>query len=398
MRAPRLTGNRLKEEPITVAKGALEFMTPDNPIYLEISPLLASPLAGIGRFVARLIEALSRLKALHVVNLADSDLSARLKLSNALPYGREIRLTTSDLPEIGADLDLWVRRLLKRHQYDVDFEAASRLPGVFTMLRPSKRQFGREVCIFYDFTPVILPWTHVPEICSQFGRYFEETSSLCDKAVAISEATKADANWLSAIPADDVIVGYPGPSLCVQSHAFSGSVTRSNNLILVVSTLEPRKNGQFLLDWFETTNVLPSGTQLWWAGPKGWLSPSARNVRRHVKGRSVRFLGMVPDRRLCELYQEATFTIYPSLYEGFGFPMLDSLLHGAPVVSSFNSSLQEFAGDGVYYFDAYDPASLDAACVELLDSLPLEIERNDLHNCFSWDRLASQVMSLCCPS
>lgn len=370
-------------------------MSTDSPIYVEISPLLASPLAGIGRFVARLIEALSRLKTLHLVNLADRDLTEGLKLSNALPNGREIRLTANDLPVIGADLDLWVRRLLRRQHYDLDFGAALQCPGVFTMLRPSKRQFGREVCILYDFTPVILPWTHVPEIRNRFGRYFAETSSLCDKAIAISEATKADASWLCAIPNEDVIVGYPGPSLCVQSHAFAGSVKRSDNLILVVSTVEPRKNSQFLLDWFETTDVLPPGIQLCWAGPKGWLSTSSSNARkRHRTSRRVRFLGMVPDKRLCELYREAAFTIYPSLYEGFGFPVLDSLLHGAPVVSSFNSSLREFAGDGVYYFDAYDATSLDAACGELLESLPIRIDRRDLHDRCSWDRLARQIISL----
>jgi glycosyltransferase involved in cell wall biosynthesis len=104
---------------------------------------------------------------------------------------------------------------------------------------------------------------------------------------------------------------------------------------------------------------------------------------------------MVSDKRLCELYRQATFTIYPSLYEGFGFPVLDSLLHGAPVISSFNSSLQEFAGDGVFYFDACNSISLDAACSELIASLPLRIDRNDLHNRFSWDRLARKIISLC---
>src|SRR5262249_26877817 len=83
-----------------------------------------------------------------------------------------------------------------------------------------------------------------------------------------------------------------------------------------------------------------------------------------------RFLGMVPDARLCELYRRAAFTIYPSLYEGFGFPVLDALRHGTPVVSSFNSSLQEFAGPGGFYFDPCDPASLDAACRELLGQWP----------------------------
>lgn len=366
----------------------------DNPLYIEISPLLGSPLAGIGRFVARLIETLSRLTPLHLVNLAGDDLAASLKLSNALPYAREIRVTDNDLPAIGADLDLWVRRLLQCRHHNLDFQSAGQCPGLFTMLRPSERHFRREVCILYDFTPVILPRTHVPEIRNQFGRFFAETSRLCDKAVAISESTKADATWLCAIPKDDVIVSYPGPSLCVESHAFTGPVKRSNNLILVVSTLEPRKNGQFLLDWFSTTDMLPAETQLWWVGAKGWLSDLSGQDRK-LPSRRVQFLGMVPDKRVCELYRQATFTIYPSLYEGFGFPMLDSLLHGAPVVSSFNSSLQEFAGDGVFYFDACDSISLDAACGELLARVPLRIDRNDLRDRFSWDGLAQTVMSLC---
>jgi glycosyltransferase involved in cell wall biosynthesis len=370
-------------------------MSSYNPLYIEISPLLASPLAGIGRFAARLIESLSRLTPLRLVNLAGDDLAASLKLSNALRYGQEIRMTDNNLPAVGADLDLWVRWLLQRRHHNLDFQSAGQCPGLFTMLRPSERHFRREVCILYDFTPVILPRTHVLEIRNQFGRFFSETSRLCDKAVAISESTKADASWLCAIPKDDVIVSYPGPSLCVESHAFTGPVKRRNNLILVVSTLEPRKNGQFLLDWFSTTDVLQPGTQLWWVGPKGWLSDLFGQNRKLESRRSVRFLGMVPDKRLCELYRQAAFTIYPSLYEGFGLPMLDSLLHGAPVVSSFNSSLQEFAGEGVYYFDAYDAASLDAACGELLETLPLQIDRTDLHDRFSWDRLAQTVMSLC---
>ena len=108
----------------------------------------------------------------------------------------------------------------------------------------------------------------------------------------------------------------------------------------------------------------------------------------------MRFLGMVPDRTLCELYRQATFSIYPSLYEGFGFPVLDALRHQTPVVCSFNSSLQEFAGPGVYYFDACDPRSLDAACRELLDTPPAPVRRADLARRFSWDALADTILSL----
>src|SRR5262249_28043564 len=152
----------------------------------------------------------------------------------------------------------------------------------------------------------------------------------------ISEATRSDAGWLCAVPPEDVVVGYPGPSLCVRTHADCEPVERRANVIVVVSTLEPRKNGRFVLDWFLETEALGPHTELWWVGPSGWLCDMRRQrLRRPKHGRKLKFLGMVPDRELCRLYRQAAFTIYPSLYEGFGFPVLDALRHGAPVACSF---------------------------------------------------------------
>ena len=170
-------------------------------------------------------------------------------------------------------------------------------------------------------------------------------------------------------------------------------MSRSRNIILVVSTLEPRKNGPFLFHWFLNTRVLSAETELWWVGPRGWLVDD--KAGRGSQGRKIRFLGFVPDRELCHLYRQASLTIYPSLYEGFGFPVLDSLRHGAPVLSSFNSSLQEFAGPGVFYFDPCDPASLDEACRQLLAASPMALKRRDLDDRFSWEAMARNVLSLC---
>jgi glycosyltransferase involved in cell wall biosynthesis len=140
--------------------------------------------------------------------------------------------------------------------------------------------------------------------------------------------------------------------------------------------------------------VLDDSAELWWVGPRGWLlNPNSR--RRARRDRKIRFLGFVPDRELCQLYRQASFTIYPSLYEGFGFPVLDSLRHGTPVLCSFNSSLQEFAGPGVFYFDPCDPASLDNAYQELLASEPSFVDRRDLDERFSWETMAGKVLSLC---
>src|SRR5207245_10765655 len=71
---------------------------------------------------------------------------------------------------------------------------------------------------------------------------------------ALPISTKEDSGWLSRLPGKDVAVGYPGPSLCVQGHLHPGPVARKDRVILVVSTLEERKNAPFVLDWFLNTD------------------------------------------------------------------------------------------------------------------------------------------------
>ena len=92
---------------------------------------------------------------------------------------------------------------------------------------------------------------------------------------------------------------------------------------------------------------------------------------------------------------QAAFTIYPSLYEGFGFPVLDSLVHGTPVLCSFNSSLQEFADSGVLFFDPLDPDSLDTAYRDLRDGPPMTLDDEAIRERFSWDAMARAVVAMC---
>jgi glycosyltransferase involved in cell wall biosynthesis len=356
-----------------------------DPIYVDSGPLRERHLTGIGRFVARLVEALVRRRS---VCLFRAD-------------GRgDVTLAAMDEP--GCDLDLagWARRLLRRPGQRHNQALAERSAAIWTALRPAQRHFRRELGILYDFTPVLLPWAHAESTRAHFGSFFGKESSLCDKLVAISQSTKHDASWLCALPNEHVVVGYPGPSLCVRQHAHTQPVARRENVILVVSTLEPRKNGPFLLDWFCTTQALPADMELWWVGPKGWWSSNdwlgeVARRRRGNDSRRVHLCGMVSDARLCALYQQATFTIYPSLYEGFGFPVLDSLLHGAPVACSYNSSLKEFEDTGAFFFDAADPGSVDDACRALLAARPVPIDESALRKRFSWDALADTVLKLC---
>src|SRR5262249_2352098 len=157
-----------------------------------------------------------------------------------------------------------------------------------------------------------------------FQGFFAKSLLSADMALSVSHSTKADAAWLCDFPQDKIVVAHSGPSVCVERHQHDGPIRRRPEVGLVVSTLEPRKNAFFLLDWFKDRAALPDDTELWWVGPLGWLT-SRRRLRQYqsLKGRRVRFLGVVSDARLCSLYRTVGWSIYPSLYEGFGFPVLD---------------------------------------------------------------------------
>jgi glycosyltransferase involved in cell wall biosynthesis len=367
-----------------------------EPLYVEVTALLYPHLTGIGRFVARLVEALSAIVPLRLVTAVEGDMAPRVKLSKALPHGWEIALPPGELPSSdGLDVEAWAHALLRSPRRQHDFAQAARSAMLYTWLRPPVRHFRRELCVLYDFTVPLMPWAHQPLTREYFGAFHAHGIRACDAALAISHSTRFDAGWLSPLPSEDVVVAYPGPSLCPRVHASPVATTRRDDLVLAVSALEPRKNGPLLVDWFLTTEALAPACELWWAGPSGWLQDTLTKRERLRRGRrEVRFLGQVSDRLLCELYRRASFTIYPSLYEGFGFPVLDSLLHGTPALTSFNSSLQEFVGRGVYYADPCDPTSLDEACHELRASLPLQVDRPDLRETCSWEALARTVLAL----
>jgi len=364
-----------------------------EPIYLEVFPLLVPKLTGIGRFSCRLVQFLNRLVPLRLTTFLDPRTQLVHDLNRDLMRGQQIEIDVGEVTDVTRNLADWVVEVCGRPKQAYDEATAARHTGLYTWTRPDERRFGREIGVFYDFTPLIVPWSHTAGLREGFHRQVTALAQ-CEKVLAISECTKADAAWLSAVPQRDITVSYPGPSQCLTEHACTGPVERRKNAVLIVGTREPRKNGDFLLDWFLHTEVLPDDFELWWAGPEGWLWEGPQTAQANPRFSRVKFLGMVSDAELCRLYREATFTVYPSMYEGFGFPVLDSLLHDAPVLASYNSSLVELEGPGVFYFDPCDAGSLDEAYRQMTAARPIAIDRDALHRRFGWDALARTVMSL----
>ncbi len=349
---------------------------PELPVvYFDANPLGERHLTGIGRYTARLA------------------IAARGHAQVRFFAGRWELLPPDNLDwSQDQDLAQWAKRVSRSRRQPLDGIPENSL-GVWCCLRPVERWFPVEMSILYDFTPLILPQTHTRRTHDLFAGYCSHSLLSTDLALAISHSTKADASWLTDLDPSRVFVSHPGPSLCVHRHLSSRSIDRRPNVGLVVSTLEPRKNAALLIEWFQQSRALPADAELWWVGPRGWLT-TRRQLRRYGRGgnRRVRMLGTVSDERLCELTREAGWSVYPSLYEGFGFPVLDALRHGTPVLAGRHSSVREFDVPGVFFFNPRDIESIDAAWQEHQTAMPVAIDQVELERRYNWDNVARALI------
>lgn len=348
-------------------------------------------LTGVGRCVARVVQALARIRPVRLFSMARLEDLRDHHLRTGIHQGVETELGPHNLPADTGDLHEWRDAVFSLPCRPFDMAAAAEGRGIYTFRRSVEKRFAREASIYFDLTACVVPETHEEVTRKEFTELVERLIPLDDRLMAISRSTRDDLIRLGGAPIDKVDWCHLGPSQCIGRHAWTGSKpTRDPNLFLAVSTIEPRKNPELLMQWFLTSPALPDEARLVWAGPKGWLTdlgglPKARGNRK------VEWAGMVPDSELCRLHSSARCLVYPSLYEGFGFPVLDALLHGTPVICSGNSSLLEFAGEGVHFADPCDPGSLDAAWKECSrETRP--VDRPDLRHGCSWDRFAERLL------
>ena len=163
------------------------------------------------------------------------------------------------------DLEDWGRQIWRGQRRPLGTLPANCI-GLFSPARPRQRIFPYEVSIIYDFCPMVVPWAFEDVARDVWVKWLTEDILASDVVLSISQSTKADAGRFSSLDPERIVVAPPGPSLCVETHRHGGPVARSDRIGLVVSTIEPRKNANFLFDWFQQTRLLPREMELWWVG------------------------------------------------------------------------------------------------------------------------------------
>jgi glycosyltransferase involved in cell wall biosynthesis len=188
--------------------------------------------------------------------------------------------------------------------------------------------------------------------------------------IAISHATAEDFERRFPAAAGRVTVAPLGvsPRLTTALPALEQSALPEPGFVLAVGTLEPRKNLPRLVAAYQLLDEqLQHEHPMVVVGDIGWQVDETIGKLRSLGDRCI-LLGHVPDAVLAELYRRCAVFCYPSLYEGFGLPVLEAMAAGAAVVTSNVSSLPEVGGDAVEYSDPLDPASIAQAMTRLLSS------------------------------
>lgn len=253
--------------------------------------------------------------------------------------------------------------LLKRHGIDV-------YHGLCNFELPVRKVCPYVVTI-HDLVPLffprVVPWKH-----RLFFRLFMKPAArAADIILTDSHHSKQDIVRHLRVPAAKIRVvylGYAPPAASettASPHAAPAAILKRYGIrgryLLFVGVIEPKKNLERLLRAFAALResaAADAALQLVLAGGQGWLSDHLAQLARELGiETSVVFTGFVPDEHLPALYQQAAAFVFPSLYEGFGLPILEAMSYGAPVVTSTASSLPEIAGDAAILVD---PQSVDA--------------------------------------
>ncbi|MBZ5585320.1 MAG: glycosyltransferase family 4 protein [Acidobacteriia bacterium] len=217
----------------------------------------------------------------------------------------------------------------------------------------------------HDLTWRLMPGMHSQANVAAEHVFAENVLRRADGIIAVSEATRADAVRILRLAPEKIRVIHHG----IAEGFFEAAPRKSERpYVLFVGTIEPRKNVPLLLDaWAALPASLRAGFDLVLAGPAGWRQRETL-ARLADPPAGVRYLGYVPEQDLPGLFAGATVFVYPSLYEGFGFPVAQAMAAGAPVITAGVSALPEIAGGAALLVDPHSEAELRGAMAELLIS------------------------------
>lgn len=260
------------------------------------------------------------------------------------------------------------------------------------------------VSTVHDLAILKFPETAHPKILRLHQHAWKVLKERNAQIIAVSHATKKDLIQLLEFPSQNIHVIYE--ALPLETIRVSEKMTeeeyeqikldlgQTRPYIFFVGTREPRKN---LMRLIEAWQPLSDRVDLLIAGENGWDATGGTDEL--LRTPNLHFLGKVSDEQLSVLYGEAELFVYPSLYEGFGLPILEAFYHGTPVVTSNTASMPEVAGNAAELVDPTSAESIRSGIKKVLDESKETQQKRlqqmiiRLHQ-FGWEKVAEQTVTV----
>jgi glycosyltransferase involved in cell wall biosynthesis len=264
--------------------------------------------------------------------------------------------------------------------------------GVYTSWKTHRRLFPFEVRIVHDLIPVIAPqFIRSENIVFENAKLLGDIAS-SDLIVAVSESTRMDLlTYFPRISHIPCIVAHLASSLATDVSLPKGASVEP--YVLVLGTLEPRKNIEFILEFVTKHAEILGALSFVFVGRMGWGKSfeelvDAYDLEPHIKTGAIRFTGFVSDTARDHLVAHARCVVYASLYEGFGLPVVEALSRGVPVITGHGSSLPEAGGDVAVYCDVTSSEAFGEALTRCLadNDLRARSRRKAWADQFSWKK------------
>lgn len=353
---------------------------------------LAQVKAGIGRNVSELCKELSK---------NHNQIYCYMPTSLHPTYdGLEaLHLRAGNCNSYKASIYWWLRtmpRIIREDNLDVFWAPSHRLSSAVAQALPT-------VLTIND-----LVWQKVPRTMRLRGLlaetcFMKKSVRNADVVAAISQATADDLKAAYGTYVRNIHIIYPGISRF--NGRLDGSAPTSpqtdlpENYFLMVSTIEPRKNHRKLLEAYSQLSAdQKNKMHLVIVGQEGWGNVNVRAVIGDLGLKShVHHLSGISDAELDRIYQNCAFLAMPSLYEGFGIPIVEAMSYGKPVLTSNISSMPEVAGEAGLLVDPHSVASIKNALAMLIDQPDLRSAKashaKKLASRFTWEQAGQQLQT-----
>jgi glycosyltransferase involved in cell wall biosynthesis len=338
-------------------------------IVVDVSPL-SHPRTGVGNYIRGSLLGLVEAGADDLVAFAPASASGRRSIEDAL-HGVAAGRRLPVVPAAHALRTAWSR---------VGRPPVERVVGALDVFHfsdwmyPAQRG-GLRSTMVHDLVPFHHPeWVH-PRTQRMHNAKYEHAARTCDVVIVNSRFTGDDVEETLHVQRDRIHVAYPGVEPAFTPHGPAADLGRP--YVLTVATLEPRKNLGTLIE--AHARLADTGLALAVAGAAGW------GEQPLLEREGIIRLGYTPHAQLPGLYRGASVVVYPSLFEGFGMPVVEAMACGVPVVASSHASIDEAAGGAALRADPLDPQALAAGVREALERREELVELGLAHAAsFTW--------------